>query len=71
MPPKPWYQSRVLWLNVLVFAVAAAEYFLGRPFTQGNPAAKEAFMAAVALGNLILRLATNQGLTTRTPTPPH
>jgi len=57
---KPWYRSKTLWFNVLVILIAAAEYFLGRPFTNGNPAVKEAFMAVAAIGNLVLRLVTGQ-----------
>jgi hypothetical protein len=60
---KPWYQSRTLWLNVIVALFAALEANTGllKPFLPDN------FYALLAIAlpviNVVLRTVTTQGLT--------
>jgi hypothetical protein len=59
---KAWYQSKTLWVNAIVAALAALEAGTGilQPFLPAN------FYAIVAVGlpvvNAILRIVTTQGL---------
>lgn len=59
---KTWYQSKTLWVNAIVAALAALEAGTGvlQPFLPAN------FYAIVAVGlpvvNAILRIVTTQGL---------
>lgn len=59
---KAWYQSKTLWVNIIVAALAALEAGTGvlQPFLPAN------FYAIVAVGlpvvNAILRIVTTQGL---------
>jgi hypothetical protein len=60
---KPWYQSKTLWVNVVVAALAALEAGTGllQPYLPAN------FYVLVAVGlpvvNAVLRIVTTQGLT--------
>lgn len=59
---KAWYQSKTLWVNAIVAALAALEAGTGilQPFLPAN------FYAIVAVGlpvvNAVLRIITTQGL---------
>ena len=59
---KPWWQSKTLWVNAVIAALAALEAGTGllQPFLPVN------FYAAVAVGlpvvNSVLRVITTQGL---------
>lgn len=59
---KAWYQSKTLWVNIIVAALAALEAGTGvlQPFLPAN------FYAIVAVGlpvvNAVLRIVTTQGL---------
>lgn len=59
---KAWYQSKTLWVNAVVAALAALEAGTGmlQPFLPAN------FYAIVAVGlpviNAVLRIITTQGL---------
>jgi len=59
---KAWYQSKTLWVNAIVAALAALEAGTGvlQPFLPSN------FYAIVAVGlpvvNAVLRIVTTQGL---------
>lgn len=60
---KPWWQSKTLWVNMIIAALAALEAGTGvlQPFLPAN------FYAMVAVGlpvvNSILRVLTTSGLT--------
>jgi hypothetical protein len=60
---KPWWQSKTLWVNTVVAALAALEMSTGllQPFMPAN------FYTLIAVGlpvvNAILRVVTTQGLT--------
>jgi len=60
---KPWWQSKTLWVNAVVAALAALETGTGllQPFVPAN------FYVMVAVGlpvvNALLRVVTNQALT--------
>ena len=60
---KPWYQSKTIWLNIIVAALASLEAVTGllQPIVAAN------FYAVVAVGlpvlNAVLRIITTQGLT--------
>lgn len=60
---KPWWQSKTLWVNGLIAALAALESGTGllQPFLPVN------FYTAIAVGlpviNSILRVMTKEGLT--------
>ena len=60
---KPWWQSKTLWVNAVVAALAALEAGTGllQPFVPAN------FYALIALClpvvNAVLRVVTTQGLT--------
>jgi hypothetical protein len=62
---KAWYQSKTLWINAVVAALAALEAGTGilQPFLPAN------FYAIVAVGlpivNSVLRIITTQGLALR------
>lgn len=62
---KAWYQSKTLWVNAVVAALAALEAGTGvlQPFLPAN------FYAIVAVGlpvvNAVLRIVTTQGLALR------
>lgn len=64
---KAWYQSKTLWVNIIVAALAALEAGTGvlQPFLPAN------FYALVAVGlpviNAVLRIVTAQGLSLRKP----
>lgn len=59
---KAWYQSKTLWVNVVVAALAALEAGTGilQPLLPAN------FYAIIAVGlpvvNAVLRIVTTQGL---------
>lgn len=60
---KPWWQSKTLWVNAIIAALAALEAGTGilQPFLPAN------FYALIAVGlpvvNALLRVVTTQGLT--------
>lgn len=62
---KAWYQSKTLWVNAIVAALAALEAGTGilQPLLPAN------FYAIVAVGlpvvNAVLRIVTTQGLALR------
>lgn len=62
---KAWYQSKTLWVNAIVAALAALEVGTGilQPFLPAN------FYAMIAVGlpvvNAVLRIVTTQGLALR------
>ena len=64
---KAWYQSKTLWVNIIVAALAALEAGTRvlQPFLPAN------FYALVAVGlpviNAVLRIVTAQGLSLRKP----
>lgn len=66
---KPWYQSKTVWVNVLVSAVAVLSYLadglgtgaLNLPFT----ITPEGIAFAIGLANLILRFMTYQPIRTK------
>ena len=68
-PAKPFWHSRMLWFNVLVAALAAAEAALGllQPLLGEYRYALLAF--TLALGNAVLRVLTTRALTLREPQP--
>ena len=56
---KPWYQSKTLWANGLM---GLGALFSGPMF--GHVFAPEEVGAAMGIGNILLRLTTQKGLTT-------
>ena len=61
MDSKPWYLSKTLWVNVLMFILAIAQSDLFLSFN-----IDPAIIAAVLTGvNFILRLITTTAVTTK------
>lgn len=60
---KPWWQSKTLWFNVLVAALAALEANGGllQPYLPGN--AYGWGMVVLSVGNAALRLITASAVT--------
>lgn len=60
---KPWYQSKVIWFNIVVAALAAAEASAAmiQPFVKGNVYGYGLLLLTV--GNAALRIITSQGIT--------
>ena len=60
---KPWYQSKTIWFNVIVAALAALEASASmiQPFVAGNVYGYGLLLLTV--GNAALRIITSQGLT--------
>lgn len=58
MENKPAYLSKTLWVNVIV-AILALAYPAGAEFVKGN---ESLVMAGFALVNIVLRLATKNGV---------
>ncbi len=54
---KKWYQSRILWLNILALVLTVVE------LSTGYVLAAAIQDSIVAIINIILRVRTNQGLT--------
>ena len=59
LPPKPWYLSRVLWLNVGLLVLAVAEASADIVPAEYQPLV----LAAAGLLNAILRLDTKRPVT--------
>ena len=57
MKPKPFYQSKTFWFNLLYLLVAFATLF-GFDQFQPNKTWLETAVVTVAVGNLILRFLT-------------
>lgn len=59
---KPWYQSKVIWFNMLVAILAALEASASmiQPFVHGNVYGYGLLILTV--GNAGLRIITSQGL---------
>lgn len=59
---KPWWQSRTLWVNAIVLALAAAEDHIGllQPVLPVNVYQLIAF--ALPVVNAALRIVTTQGV---------
>lgn len=59
---KPWYKSKVIWFNIVVAALAAAEASAAmiQPFVKGNVYGYGLLLLTV--GNAALRIITSQGL---------
>jgi hypothetical protein len=67
LPAKPWWHSRTLWVNVLVFVLAAAESRLGllQPLLPVNVYELLALLLPVV--NAWLRLVTTRAVSLRDP----
>lgn len=65
MIAKSWWRSRVLWFNALVAALAALEASAGvlQPYLPGDVYAWG--LAALTIGNAVLRVVTTQPLGAR------
>lgn len=59
---KPWWQSKTLWFNAIVAALAAAEASAGllQPYLPGNVFGYA--LTLLTVGNAALRVITSQGL---------
>lgn len=59
---KPWYQSRTLWFNAAIAGLAALEASASmiQPFVKGNVYGYGLMILTV--GNAVLRIISNQGL---------
>lgn len=66
---KPWWKSRLLWLNVIVLAFTTAEAQLGvlQPLLPVNVYGAIAF--GLPILNVVLRFATSQPLSPPAPKP--
>lgn len=64
MDPKPWYQSKTIWANVIVIVVAIGLYLQAQP---GVIPDQYAVYFAAFLGslNIILRFLSDQPVTLR------
>ncbi len=58
---KPWYTSKTLWFNLLAMIIAIADSFGFGGFS-ADPSVLALAGGMVALVNIILRLATSQGV---------
>ena len=67
--PKPWWRSRVLWLNAAASALAALEANTGllQPLLPVN--FYSVLSVALAVGNAALRVITSQPLAARRAEP--
>jgi hypothetical protein len=54
---KPWWQSKTVWLSVLIIAGGIAEFLMGVPVAAG------AATIAAGILNIIIRTLTNTSLT--------
>lgn len=61
--PKPWYQSKTIWVNVAVASLAAVEAATGalKP-ALGDNGVYAIIAAGLPLANMILRVMTSQPL---------
>jgi len=53
---KPWYLSKTVWINLLTTTVGILGYLGGSSLIAANPAVAAAFVSAVGVLNVILRL---------------
>jgi hypothetical protein len=68
---KPWYQSRVLWFNVVSVLLAFVEMKTQALKPLLHPALYEWLLLLLPLGNMLLRMDTRTALTLRRePTTP-
>jgi hypothetical protein len=66
-PRKPWWHSRMLWLNVAAGAFVAAEAGWGVVRPHVTPEFWAWFALALGIVNAVLRVVTTQALTLRKP----
>lgn len=68
MPPKPWYQSRTIWLNALTVLATMASVFI-EVLLNAGPVVTWSTVATgiVAALNVYLRTGTNQPITITGP----
>lgn len=60
---KPWYLSKTLWLNVIVFLIAVIGVLMGPQFAEVLPKEWGKYLLAiVSVLNLLLRLLSSQPL---------
>ena len=58
MEKKPWYQSKMLWVNLIVIVAIIVQSATGEELIDAKAQA-----AILGVINLILRIVTKQGLT--------
>jgi hypothetical protein len=66
---KPWYESRILWFNVISVLLAFLELKTQAIKPLLSAAAYEWLLLLIPLGNMLLRMNTSTALTFR-PEPP-
>ena len=67
---KPWYQSRVVWYNLLTLIVAGASYFGWTPNEAITSGVATAMVALSPIVNLALRFLTHKGIGPSIPSQP-
>jgi hypothetical protein len=56
--PKPWYESRMIWLNTLTAAVAVLVTLGDQSIISDSPKASGAILGAISVLNVVLRFIT-------------
>ena len=55
---KPWWESRVIWLNAVTLVVSVLTALLGTQLVQDHPTVMSWMAASVAVANVVLRCLT-------------
>ena len=56
---KPWYKSKTVWFSILTAALAGLNYYSGEV---KDPTQLNFFLGCIAVGNVIMRFATKEGI---------
>jgi hypothetical protein len=68
--PKPWYTSKLIWVNLITAAISMLAALQGAELIKEFPHSVAVVGFIIAFLNIILRLITNQPVTLRTPPAP-
>jgi hypothetical protein len=56
-PPKPWWQSKTIWISVLTVIVGATEYL---DLIRVDEETKSLILAVIGIATILLRLLTSE-----------